>query len=318
MSRSLDRSLMPWIIASQTIPILAIAPMIIVVLNAAHRRHRASLPKALISTYLSLLPGHGRHGEGPALARSDPARPDAHLSTPARWQTFWKLRWPASVPFLFASMKVGDRREPRRRHRRRAADRRRRRPRRAAAHRLLLRPDRADLGGADRRLAAGRACSSPSSALAKRIVLGRMGVDARMSPAGAIPGRRWRRRSSPRSPRSPCRCSRRGRAGLTCWPRHAGSLVALSSCLTALFATEPAPPGEGVGMLFIGVLAGAVFALLMLHRWPRSRRPPIGTSAASLCRRRVSGPCDRFRLLGWLLVGRLAAARRHDPIAAGW
>ncbi|HEV3484977.1 MAG TPA: hypothetical protein VG106_06200, partial [Vicinamibacterales bacterium] len=33
-SRTLDRSLMPWVIASQTIPILAIAPMVIVVLNA--------------------------------------------------------------------------------------------------------------------------------------------------------------------------------------------------------------------------------------------------------------------------------------------
>ncbi|MEC9471952.1 MAG: ABC transporter permease, partial [Pseudomonadota bacterium] len=33
-SRVLDKSLMPWVISSQTIPILAIAPMIIVVLNA--------------------------------------------------------------------------------------------------------------------------------------------------------------------------------------------------------------------------------------------------------------------------------------------
>ena len=33
-SRTMDMSVMPWIIASQTIPILAIAPMIIVVLNA--------------------------------------------------------------------------------------------------------------------------------------------------------------------------------------------------------------------------------------------------------------------------------------------
>ena len=50
-NRAMDKSLMPWIIASQTIPILAIAPMIIVVLNAVGLS--GLLPKALISTYLS-------------------------------------------------------------------------------------------------------------------------------------------------------------------------------------------------------------------------------------------------------------------------
>ena len=65
---ALDRSLMPWIIASQTMPILAIAPMVVVVLAAVGVT--GLLPKALISTYLSLLPGRRRHGEGPALARA--------------------------------------------------------------------------------------------------------------------------------------------------------------------------------------------------------------------------------------------------------
>lgn len=51
---ALDRNLMPWIIASQTIPILAIAPMIIVVLAAIGVT--GLLPKALISTYLSFFP----------------------------------------------------------------------------------------------------------------------------------------------------------------------------------------------------------------------------------------------------------------------
>ena len=52
--RTLDRSLMPWIVASQTIPILAIAPMIIVVLAAVGIT--GLLPKALISTYLCFFP----------------------------------------------------------------------------------------------------------------------------------------------------------------------------------------------------------------------------------------------------------------------
>ncbi|WP_299637515.1 ABC transporter permease subunit, partial [Devosia sp.] len=53
-NQAMDRSLMPWIIASQTIPILAIAPMVIVVLNAVGVS--GLIPKALISTYLSFFP----------------------------------------------------------------------------------------------------------------------------------------------------------------------------------------------------------------------------------------------------------------------
>ena len=49
-----DRSLMPWIIASQTVPILAIAPMVVVGLDAVGIT--GLVPKALISTYLSFFP----------------------------------------------------------------------------------------------------------------------------------------------------------------------------------------------------------------------------------------------------------------------
>ncbi len=75
--KALDRSLMPWIIASQTVPILAIAPMVIVVLGAINIT--GLIPKALISTYLSFFPGRGRNGEGPALAGDHASRLDAHL-----------------------------------------------------------------------------------------------------------------------------------------------------------------------------------------------------------------------------------------------
>jgi len=53
-NKALNKSLLPWIIASQTIPILAIAPMIIVVLNAIGIQ--GLLPKAFISMYLSFFP----------------------------------------------------------------------------------------------------------------------------------------------------------------------------------------------------------------------------------------------------------------------
>jgi len=101
--KALDRSLMPWIIASQTVPILAIAPMIIVVLAAVNVT--GLIPKALISTYLSFFPvavGMVKGLRSPELMHLDLMRTyNASAS-----QVFWKLRLPASLPFLFASMKV--------------------------------------------------------------------------------------------------------------------------------------------------------------------------------------------------------------------
>jgi NitT/TauT family transport system permease protein len=102
-SRTLDKSLMPWIITSQTIPILAIAPMIIVVLNAIGIS--GLLPKAFISTYLSFFPVTVGMVKG--LRSPDPMNLDLlRTYSASRAQIFWKLRWPSSVPFLFASMKV--------------------------------------------------------------------------------------------------------------------------------------------------------------------------------------------------------------------
>jgi NitT/TauT family transport system permease protein len=101
--RTLDRSLMPWIIASQTIPILAIAPMIIVVLG--NFGFTGLLPKSIISMYLCFFPV--TIGMVKGLRSPDPLQLDLMRSYSAtRNQVFWKLRWPASVPFLFASLKV--------------------------------------------------------------------------------------------------------------------------------------------------------------------------------------------------------------------
>jgi len=102
-SRVLDRSLMPWIITSQTIPILAIAPMIIVVLNAVGIQ--GLLPKAFISTYLSFFPvavGMVKGLRSPDVMHMDLM----HTYSASRSDTFWKLRWPSAVPYLFASMKI--------------------------------------------------------------------------------------------------------------------------------------------------------------------------------------------------------------------
>jgi NitT/TauT family transport system permease protein len=102
-STVLDKSLMPWIITSQTVPILAVAPMIIVVLNAIGIS--GLLPKALISAYLSFFPVAVGMVKG--LRSPDPMHLDLMRTYNAsNAQTFWKLRWPSSVPFLFTSMKV--------------------------------------------------------------------------------------------------------------------------------------------------------------------------------------------------------------------
>ncbi|MBB3654976.1 NitT/TauT family transport system permease protein [Rhizobium sp. BK650] len=101
--KALDRSLMPWIIASQTVPILAVAPMIIVVLGSINIT--GLIPKALISTYLSFFPvavGMVKGLRSPEVMHLDLMR--TYNATAA--QTFWKLRVPASIPFLFTSMKV--------------------------------------------------------------------------------------------------------------------------------------------------------------------------------------------------------------------
>ena len=102
-NKAMEMSVMPWVVASQTIPILAIAPMIIVVLNAAGIS--GLLPKALISAYLSFFPvvvGMVKGLTSPDALQLDLMR----TYSASRWQAFWKLRWPSSVPYLFTSMKV--------------------------------------------------------------------------------------------------------------------------------------------------------------------------------------------------------------------
>ncbi|MGB1859755.1 MAG: ABC transporter permease [Arenicellales bacterium] len=100
---TLDRSLMPWIIASQTVPILALAPMIIVVLGSIGIT--GLFPKSVISMYLCFFPvvvGMVKGLRSPEPILIDQMRTYSASSA----QVFFKLRLPASIPFLFASLKV--------------------------------------------------------------------------------------------------------------------------------------------------------------------------------------------------------------------
>jgi NitT/TauT family transport system permease protein len=102
-NRTMDMSVMPWVITSQTVPILAVAPMIIVVLNAVGIS--GLLPKAMISMYLSFFPvvvGMVKGLRSPDAMQLDQMR-TWHASAS---QTFWRLRLPASMPYFFPSLKI--------------------------------------------------------------------------------------------------------------------------------------------------------------------------------------------------------------------
>jgi NitT/TauT family transport system permease protein len=102
-SKVMDKSVMPWAIVSQTIPIIALAPMIVVVLYSVGLQ--GLFPKAVISAYLSFFPvvvGMVKGLRSPDRAQLDLLKTyNASAS-----QGFWKLRLPASMPYLFASLKI--------------------------------------------------------------------------------------------------------------------------------------------------------------------------------------------------------------------
>ena len=103
-SRTLDRALMPWIVASQTIPVLAIAPIVLVILGSLG--FSGVWPKAVIAMYLCFFPVTVAMVQG---LRS-PQQIDTELLytyAASRWQAFWLLRLPAALPFLFPALRVG-------------------------------------------------------------------------------------------------------------------------------------------------------------------------------------------------------------------
>jgi len=102
-SAVLERSLMPWIICSQMVPILALAPIFIVVLGALGLH--GLLPKSIISAYLCFFPV--AIGMVKGFTSPDPMQLDLMRTWSAPpFQVLWKLRLPSAIPFLFASLKV--------------------------------------------------------------------------------------------------------------------------------------------------------------------------------------------------------------------
>ncbi len=101
--RILERSLMPYVIGSQTVPILAVAPIVVVGLGAMGAPPWVA--KAVVAAYLTFFPVtigmlRGLRSVSPdalALMRSYAASP-LHI--------FFRLRLPASLPYLFTALKI--------------------------------------------------------------------------------------------------------------------------------------------------------------------------------------------------------------------
>ena len=102
----LQRGFVPYIVASQTIPILAVAPMVVVWVNPR-------LPDglkdwgavAVISAYLTFFPVTINTMRG--LTSADPRALELMRSYAASgWGVLWKLRVPAALPFIFAALKI--------------------------------------------------------------------------------------------------------------------------------------------------------------------------------------------------------------------
>ncbi len=103
-SRTLDKALLPWIVASQTVPVLAIAPIVLVVLGSLG--FSGTAPKAFIAMYLCFFPVTVAMVQG---LRS-PQKIETemmHTYAASRWQALWLLRLPAALPFLFPALRVG-------------------------------------------------------------------------------------------------------------------------------------------------------------------------------------------------------------------
>lgn len=102
-SRAFERSLLPWVVASQTVPVIAIAPMLVVLLG--QYGVKGWIPKAIIAAYIAFFPI--AIGVAKGLRSPDPLSLDLMKTyNAASWQTYLKLRFPASIPYLFTAFKV--------------------------------------------------------------------------------------------------------------------------------------------------------------------------------------------------------------------
>ena len=107
----LQRGVMPYVVASQTIPILAVAPMVVVGLgNGVSVFGHTWVPAdwlrvAVIAAYLTFFPVTINTVRG--LQSADPLALELmHSYAAGRWRVLWRLRLPTALPYLFAAFKI--------------------------------------------------------------------------------------------------------------------------------------------------------------------------------------------------------------------
>jgi NitT/TauT family transport system permease protein len=99
-SRLLERAFVPYVVASQTVPIIALAPMIVFAIG------QGILSVVVIATYLTFFPV--TIGMIRGLRSFDPRALELMRSYAASEGTIYrKLRFPASLPYLFTALKIG-------------------------------------------------------------------------------------------------------------------------------------------------------------------------------------------------------------------
>src|SRR4051812_1754101 len=102
-SRVMQRGFLPYVVASQTVPILAIAPMVVIWFTSIHVT--AWISVAVIASYLTFFPVAIATLRG--LQAADHRALElmrSYAATP--WTILWKLRFPTALPYLFTALKV--------------------------------------------------------------------------------------------------------------------------------------------------------------------------------------------------------------------
>ena len=102
-SRMMQRGFLPFVVASQTVPILAIAPMVVIWFTSVHVTAWVSV--AVIASYLTFFPVAIAALRG--LSAADHRALELMRSYAAGdWTVLWKLRFPTALPYLFSALKV--------------------------------------------------------------------------------------------------------------------------------------------------------------------------------------------------------------------
>ena len=99
-ARAVEDALYPWAVISQTIPLVALAPLLVIWFG------NGMLPRMAMSALFTFFPVLVNATQG--IRQAEPAMLDLlHSYAVTRWQLFWVLRLPNSLPALFAGLKIG-------------------------------------------------------------------------------------------------------------------------------------------------------------------------------------------------------------------